>query len=178
MACFAKINDSNVVTQVESVHNSVLLDENNVEQESKGIEFLRNLYKEPNANWKQGSYRTYNGEHYTLDENNFMTLSADQSKAFRLHHPGIDYIWDEALQGFLPPKPYPSWTLYTGPKTVAKLRYEWEPPIAQPTIHYSDDHIPYYVNWDEENQKWTAHLGQNTSVLYDWNANTSSWDAQ
>ena len=87
MACFAKIKSNGIVVQVESVDNSILLDENGVEQEQLGIDFLRNLYNEPNANWKQGSYGTYNGEHYTFDENNIMYLSEDQSKAFRIHHP-------------------------------------------------------------------------------------------
>ena len=43
MAYFSKLDDKNGVTQVTRVNNSVLLDENGVEQESKGIEFLRNL---------------------------------------------------------------------------------------------------------------------------------------
>ena len=183
MACFAKIKSNGIVVQVESVDNSILLDENGVEQEQLGIDFLRNLYNQPNANWKQGSYGTYNGEHYTFDENNIMYLSEDQSKAFRIHHPGINYTWDETLQGFLPPKPYPSWTLYTGPKTETKMPYEWEAPIPDPTVGGigdpdTEEHVPYFTMWDEENQRWTAHLGQDKETLYIWNQETSSWDAQ
>jgi hypothetical protein len=183
MACFAKVKSNGIVVQVESVDNSILLDENGVEQEQLGIDFLRKLYNEPNGNWKQGSYGTYNGEHYTFDENNDMHLSADQSKAFRIHHPGINYIWDETLQGFLPPKPYPSWVLHTGEKTATRLRYEWYPPIPDPNIIGTGDpdtpeHVPYNASWDEENQRWTAYLGTNTDTLYIWNQETSSWDAQ
>ncbi len=52
MACFAKVKSNGIVVQVESVDNSILLDENGVEQEQLGIDFLRKLYNEPNGNWK------------------------------------------------------------------------------------------------------------------------------
>ena len=56
MANFAKINDSNIVTDVTPVHDSVITDENGDEQESLGIAFLRNIYKEPSANVDVHSY--------------------------------------------------------------------------------------------------------------------------
>jgi hypothetical protein len=44
--------------RVESVVNEVLKDSNGVEQEDIGIDFLKTLYNEPNAVWKQTSYNT------------------------------------------------------------------------------------------------------------------------
>ena len=41
-----------------------------------------------------------------------------------------------------------------------------------------EEHVPYFTMWDEENQRWTAHLGQDKETLYIWNQETSSWDAQ
>ena len=41
MAYFAKLDENNIVTQVHSVNDNVILDENNVEQEQKGIDFLK-----------------------------------------------------------------------------------------------------------------------------------------
>lgn len=186
MASFAKLDENNVVTQIESVNNAVLLDENNVEQEQLGIDFLRNLYKEPTANWKQTSYNTHRGIHYSLDENNKVIESSDQSKAFRINHPAIGDTWDEELQGFIPSKTFPSWILYTGESTDDKKKYEWYAPIDSPTIKGTGDPdfintggetwIPYHISWDEDNQRYTAYLGQNTDTQYVWNTSTLSWD--
>jgi hypothetical protein len=63
MASFAKLNSANIVITVESVVNEVLKDSNGIEQESIGIQFLRTLYNEPNAVWKQTSYNTVGGVH-------------------------------------------------------------------------------------------------------------------
>ena len=49
MSHFSKLDENNIVVQVTGVDGSILVDENGVEQESKGVEFLRNLYKEPTA---------------------------------------------------------------------------------------------------------------------------------
>jgi hypothetical protein len=50
MASFAKLDSNNIVTTVESVSNNVL---NNPatgqEEEERGLNFLRNLYNEPEA---------------------------------------------------------------------------------------------------------------------------------
>jgi hypothetical protein len=83
MASFAKLNSENIVITVESVVNEVIKDSNGVEQEQIGIEFLRNLYKEPNAIWKQTSYNTVNGVHLL------------GGTPFRKNHAGIGYTYDE-----------------------------------------------------------------------------------
>jgi hypothetical protein len=52
MAHFAKI-ENNIVTQVIVVNNEVLLDENNVEQESIGAQFCQDTF---GGTWVQTSY--------------------------------------------------------------------------------------------------------------------------
>jgi len=52
MAHFAKI-ENNIVTQVIVVNNEVLLDENNVEQESIGTAFCHDTF---GGTWVQTSY--------------------------------------------------------------------------------------------------------------------------
>ena len=42
MAHFCKLDENNVVTEVIVIDNNELLDENNVEQESLGIDFITN----------------------------------------------------------------------------------------------------------------------------------------
>jgi hypothetical protein len=131
MASFAKLNN-NIVLRVESVVNEVLKDSNGIEQESIGIDFLRTLYNEPNAIWKQTSYNTNGGVH-----NNGGT-------PFRKNYAGIDYTYDETRNAFIPPKPYNSWILNED-------TCNWDAPIPMP----SDASIDKRYTWNEENQNWT-----------------------
>lgn len=48
MAHFAQIDENNIVQQVIVVHNNELLDDNGIEQESKGIQFCQSLL---GGNW-------------------------------------------------------------------------------------------------------------------------------
>ena len=137
MAYFTKLNN-NVVERVESVSNNVLLeeqlDENNnviyvgVEQESKGVEFLKTLYKEPNAVWKQTSYNTSGGVHKL------------GGTPLRKNHAGIGNTYDEDRDAFIAPKPYNSWIF--NENTCL-----WEAPSAMP-----DDDNNY--TWNESTTTW------------------------
>ena len=116
MAHFAKIGLNNKVIEVISVHNNELLDSNGVEQEVNGIDFLTKLTGYPV--WKQTSY----------------------NDNIRKNHAGIDYTYDQAKDAFIPPQPYPSWTL-------DEDTCLWEAPVA-----YPDDGNEY--RWNEINQNW------------------------
>lgn len=87
MAHFAKINNG-IVEQVIVINNQVLLDESNIEQESRGINFINNTLK-LNGTWKQTSYN-----------NNIRNKFAS-----------VGYIYDEVNDVFYEPQPYASWTL-------------------------------------------------------------------
>jgi hypothetical protein len=128
MASFAKI-ENNIVIRVESVVNDVLKDQNGIEQESIGIEFLKTLYNEPNSVWKQTSYNTHGGVH------------SNGGIPFRKNHAGIGFTYDEGRNAFIPPKPYNSWILN-------ETTCLWEAPIPKP------DNENQYI-WNEENQSWT-----------------------
>jgi hypothetical protein len=128
MASFAKI-ENNIVTTVVSVVNEVLKDSNGVEQENIGIEFLRTLYNEPNAIWKQTSYNTIGGIHQL------------GGTPFRKNHAGIGYTYDENKDAFIPQKPFNSWILN-------ETTCLWNAPIAYPT----DGQL---YTWNEETQNWT-----------------------
>jgi hypothetical protein len=86
MAHFAKLDSNNIVTQVVTVNNDVLI-ENGTEKEQKGIDFLVKLFG--NEIWKQTSY---NG-------------------SIRKNYAGVGYTYDSNRDAFIPPKPYASWTL-------------------------------------------------------------------
>lgn len=138
MAYFAKINSNNIVETVISVNNNVLLDQNNVEQESKGIEFLKNLYNDQNSKWVQTSFNTRANKYLNPDN----TLAADQSKAFRKNFASIGYTYDEQRNAFIPPKVFNSWILNENSCV-------WEAPIPKPPKPENG----WYI-WNENIQNW------------------------
>jgi hypothetical protein len=128
MASFAKLDNNNIVLRVESVVNEVLKDSNGIEQETIGIEFLKTLYNEPNANWKQTSYNTVGGIHLL------------GGVPFRKNHASIGYMYELNRDAFIAPKPFNSWVL--NENTCL-----WEAPVAKP----NDDNI---YSWNESTLTW------------------------
>ena len=126
MASFAKIGLNNKVIEVLSVVNEVLHDSHGVEQESIGIDFLTKLTGW--AIWKQTSYNTKGGVHYS------------GGLPFRKNHAGIGYTYDEIRDAFIPPKPYNSWILN-------ESTCLWESPIP-----YPQDNNRY--TWNEQTLSW------------------------
>jgi hypothetical protein len=86
-------------------------------------------------NAKRTSYNTHGGIHYTNG-----VPSQDQSKAFRKNYAGIGYYYDSIRDAFIPPKPYPSWTLNEDSCL-------WQSPIP-----YPNDGKMY--QWNEEIGNW------------------------
>lgn len=117
MAHFAQLDHKNIVINVIKVNNEDILDSNGIEQENIGIHYLKNIFGE-NTNWVQTSY----------------------SRAFRNYYAGINFSYNQELDKFIPPQPFPSWSIdmQTG---------EWIAPIPVP------DTTKYY-DWDEPNQQW------------------------
>lgn len=103
MAHFAKLDENNVVLEVNVVHNNELLDENGVESEQKGIDFLT-AWSGGYTNWKQTSY---NGN-------------------IRKNYAGIGYTYNPSIDAFVPPQPYASWLLNNDTA-------QWEAPTPMPT---------------------------------------------
>ena len=121
MAHFAKLDENNMVLQVHVVHNNEILDENGIEQEQKGIDFLIN-WSGGYTLWKQTSY---NGN-------------------FRKNYAGIGYSFDEQRNAFIPPKPFNSWVLN-------ESTCQWEAPVAMPNdgqMYSWDESIQ---NWTLQN---------------------------
>ena len=115
MAHFAQLDENNVVTQVIVVNNNdCLLD--GVENEIVGVVFCKSLFGEDTI-WKQTSY---NG-------------------TIRKNYAGIGYTYQTDIDAFVPPQPYPSWTL--------DANAQWQPPVAMPT-----DGKMY--SWDEATTSW------------------------
>lgn len=110
MAHFAKISKENIVEQV------IVADSKEWCESNLGGE------------WLQTSYNTYGGKH---------TLGGTP---LRKNYAGIGYTYDKDRDAFIPPQPYPSWTL--NEETCL-----WVSPIP-----YPEDGNRYV--WDEEKVEW------------------------
>lgn len=124
MAHYAFLDENNVVTEV-----IVGCDEGDYDWEVHYGNFR-------GQTCKRTSYNTRGGVYY--DQANYP--APDQSKAFRKNYAGIGYTYDPVLDAFIPPKPYPSWSLI--PSTCL-----WDPPVP-----YPNDGLIY--RWDEETLSW------------------------
>ena len=89
--------------------------------------------------WKQTSYNTYGGIHYTEGE-----PSEDQSQAFRSNYAGIGHTYDADRDAFIPPQPYASWVL-------DEDSCLWVAPVDLP----ADADTVAYI-WDEDTISWIA----------------------
>ena len=117
MAHFAKLDQNNDVTEIHVVNNIELLSPNGNESEILGIAFLIR-WSGGYSNWKQTSYNA----------------------KIRKNYAGVGYKYDSARDAFIPPQPFPSWTLN-------ESTCLWDAPIAMPT-----DGQPY--QWDETSTNW------------------------
>ena len=124
MAYFAKLGTGNIVEQVVVVNDSVAT------SESAGITFLKELYKDNNAVWKQ----TY-------------------KDGTRFNFAGPGFTYNATLDGFIPVKVFPSWIL-------DEDTCKWKAPIDMPvtTTNGENDEFgnprkdKYY--WNENKGNW------------------------
>ena len=125
MAHFAKIDENNIVTQVIVVSNDDIKDVNGVEVEEIGVAFCKKLLG-AETNWKQTSYN-----------NNF-----------RVRYAGIGYSYNETLNAFIPPSPFPSWVL-------VEETADWQSPVGPaPTLTEAQVEARSFYRWNEEELEW------------------------
>ena len=62
---------------------------------------------------------------------------------FRKNFASVAFTYNETLDGFIPPSPYPSWVL-------DETTCQWEAPVP-----YPEDNL-YYL-WDEETTSWVLN---------------------
>lgn len=103
MAHFAKLDENNIVLDVNVVNNVDCGDLPFPESEPIGVAFLTQ-WSGGYSNWKQTSYNAN----------------------FRKNYAGIGYTYDAVLDAFISQKPYPSWLLNT-------TTCQWEAPIPYPS---------------------------------------------
>lgn len=113
MAYFAQLDDNNIVIRVLAVNDNDAPDP--APNDEAGNAFLNSIGL--TGRWVQTSY------HGNI----------------RGHYAGIGHHYDDTLDIFVAPQPFPSWTMTADGW--------WAPPIPCPT-----DNKPYA--WDETNQTW------------------------
>lgn len=118
MSHFAKLDANNIVVFVTVGR-----------QEDDGKE--AELSARTGDRYIQTSYNTHAGVHLL------------GGTPLRKNFAAIGYTYDEARDAFIPPQPFPSWTL-------DEATLGWEAPVPYPT----DDGGPY--RWDEANGVWSV----------------------
>lgn len=84
------------------------------------------------------SYNTYSNQH------------RDGATPFRGNYAGVGYTYDPDRDVFIPPQPFPSWTL-------DEATFTWVAPVAQPDSVIVDGHVvEQEMNWDEETLSWVV----------------------
>ena len=91
-------------------------------------EFFDTFVDSSPGEWIQTSYNTHGGVH------------SDDGVALRKNYAGVGFTYDSVRDAFIPPQPFPSWTLNED-------TCQYEAPVA-----YPDDDKMY--NWDEATTNW------------------------
>ena len=81
---------------------------------------------------------------------------------FRKQYCGSGYTYDFAKDKFLSPQPYASWSLDGND--------DWQAPVTYPT-----DTTDKVINWDEDNQRWTATDLSDPPNNFNWDASALAW---
>jgi hypothetical protein len=126
MAHFAALDKDNIVTRIYVVDNSVMTDENGDEKEQLGIDFLCNL-------------------HNHLDSGNVLKQTS-YNGTIRKNYANPGYIYDNALDAFIPPKKKGEESF-----TLNEDTCQWEAPLP-----YPDDGKLY--TWSSGLEKWIEVL--------------------
>ena len=126
MAHYSFIDSDNLVVEV-----IVGKDENDTETLPEEYASWEEYYetKRDGLTCKRTSYNTAGNQHL------------DGGEAFRGNYAGIGYSYDEENDVFIPPQPYPSWTLN-------ESTWSWKCPVDFP----EDTEEEY--QWNEEDQTW------------------------
>lgn len=167
MAHFAKLGINGKVIGVVPFDDDRLLNADGVEDEEVGRQELENETGWPL--WKQTSYNTFEGKHYTFNDDDTKTLSADQSKALRGSFAGIGMIYDEEKDLFYHKRKYDNWVWNEDKK-------KYIAPVTEPTHTQKEiSGVKHACEWDEANNRWLAIPPGETEATHYWNVDTNTW---
>jgi hypothetical protein len=122
MAHYAFLDENNIVTEVIVGKNE---NEDGVDWEQWYGDFRGQVCKRTSYNTR-GNTHSLNGTPY------------------RGNYAGIGYTYHADIDAFVPPQPYPSWTL--------DVNAQWQPPVKKPVDNN-------FYQWNETNQAWEVLSG-------------------
>ena len=93
-------------------------------------EFFDTFVDSSPGQWIQTSYNTHGGIHL------------NGGTPLRMNYAGVGFTYDVTKDAFIPPQPFPSWTLN-------ETTCLWGAPVA-----YPEDGLDY--RWDESTTSWVA----------------------
>ena len=128
MARFAELNSNNVVLRVIMVDDWNITDGQGNQVEAIGVNYLKNLYGQDTI-WKQDVPKTIQ-----------LPIGTIKTSGYN----GCTY--DSERDAFIPPKPFPSWTLN-------ETTFLWKSPTPYPTDVGTPENPKSYW-WDEETLSW------------------------
>ena len=166
MASFAQIDENNIVLNVIVVADEHCWDEDENELESVGIAYCKSLFGDDTI-WVKNSVNTYveEGNHFgsgylTLESGARIHSNGPQhpeGRPFRKQSAVRRGWYDEANDGFRPPKELPwcdptfdSWTFNT-------TAWKWVAPKPMPSYKEATDEAAenrFFWEWDEVRQDW------------------------
>lgn len=126
MAHYALLDENNIVVAVMPGHD-----------ESEETDWERIYSEATGFRCKRTSYNTAAGVHL------------EGKEPFRHTYAAQGFLYIDEIDSFIPPSPYPSWTLNLNAKC-------WQPPIPYPT----DDKM---YKWNETDQTWIEIIENNNS---------------
>lgn len=121
MEHFAQLDENNVVLQVIIVSEDDIKDSSGNVNEEVGIFFCRQLVNDPNSKWKRTSF----------------------NHEFRGRFGNVGFTYDESLDVFIAPKPYPSWSFNS--QTT-----DWTSPLGDPPEVPLESRGEYNYVWNED----------------------------
>lgn len=124
MAHYAFLDNNNIV--VEVIYGK--------EENEEGIDWEKRYQEIRNMACKRTSYNTRKGVHL------------NGGTPFRKNYAGIGYTYNQIRDAFIPPKPYPSWTL--NEETCC-----WDAPTPLPS-DVGTGTPPKMYAWDEITLSW------------------------
>ena len=132
MATFAKLSDDGKTVVNILTFDKVKMTKNNEINEEVGQGHLYRTHGWPAELWK--------------------ISEVDGVTPYRKNFANIGHTYDSARDAFLPPQPYPSWTLN---ETTCRYEAPTPKPVSPKNAEGLDAE---FYNWDESTQAWITRL--------------------
>ena len=142
MAHFAKLDENNIVVNV------IVVSDADAPTEEAGQAFCRKLFKDETSVWKQTSYNTHGGVHYS--DRAMSIPSEDQSKAFRKNYASKGHTYDPDRDAFIVPKLSDQQEWILNEETC-----KYEAPIPMPVTYiegqtYNGEPVADQYAWEDD----------------------------